>query len=128
MDRLIWLALGGAAGTVARYGVTLWSQQRLGADFPYGTLAVNLAGSFLLGAVMEVGATTELLSPTARLALGIGVMGGFTTYSSFSYETFRFFQNDAWVAGIVNALATFLGCLLATALGVVVTRRLVAGG
>lgn len=124
MDRWLWIALGGALGTVGRYGLTTWSQQRFGLAFPYGTLCVNLVGSFLLAVVMQVGATTEMLSPTAKLALGVGLMGGFTTYSTFSYDTFRLLDEGAWLAGVLNATATFVGCLLATMLGVVLTRRL----
>src|SRR5437763_1175971 len=82
MARLAWISLGGAAGTAARYVLSSWLLRVLGPAFPYGTLAVNVMGSFLLGAVMHVGLQTELLSPTARLVLATGVMGGFTTYST----------------------------------------------
>ena len=89
MDRWFWIGLGGAAGTLARYGLSTWCEQRLGDGFPYGTLAVNVIGSFLLGAIGEIAATTQLLSPTLRLSLSTGVMGGFTTYSSFNNVTIR---------------------------------------
>ncbi|WP_438020269.1 fluoride efflux transporter CrcB [Sorangium sp. So ce315] len=125
MDRLFWISLGGAAGTLARYGLTTWCIQRFGAGFPYGTLAVNVLGSFLLGVIMQVAASTELLSPTLRLGLSTGVMGGFTTYSSFSYETLRLFDDRAWM-GVLNLVVTVVGCLIAGALGMGVVRRLLA--
>ncbi|AUX22335.1 camphor resistance protein CrcB [Sorangium cellulosum] len=126
MERWFWIGIGGAAGTLARYGLSTWCQQRFGADFPYGTLAVNVLGSFLLGAIGEIAAATELLSPTLRLGLSTGVMGGFTTYSSFNNETLRLIQYKTWAAGLANIVITLVGCLLAGVLGMVVARRLVA--
>lgn len=126
MDRWFWIGLGGAAGTLARYGLSTWCQQRFGAGFPYGTLAVNVLGSFLLGVILQIAATTELLSPTLRLGLSTGVMGGFTTYSSFNYETIKLFEDRAWMAGVANVVITVAGCLLAGVLGMAVARRLVA--
>ncbi|MGK3964134.1 fluoride efflux transporter CrcB [Sorangium sp. So ce118] len=126
MDRWFWIGLGGAAGTLARYGLSTWCQQRFGAGFPYGTLAVNVLGSFLLGVILQIAATTELLSPTLRLALSTGVMGGFTTYSSFNYETIKLFEEGAWWVGVLNVVVTVAGCLIAGVLGMAVARRLVA--
>ena len=126
MTRFLWICLGGAAGTGARYLMSGWVQ-RLGGSFPYGTLAVNLLGSFLLGVLMQVALTTNLLSPTLRLALTAGVLGGFTTYSTFNYETLQFFQDGAWLFGTLNVLATVLGCLIAGAFGLFATRWAIAG-
>ncbi|WP_437626604.1 fluoride efflux transporter CrcB [Sorangium sp. So ce1151] len=126
MDRWFWIGLGGAAGTLARYGLSTWCQQRFGAAFPYGTLAVNVIGSFLLGVILQIAASTELLSPTLRLGLSTGVMGGFTTYSSFNYETIKLFEEGAWWVGALNVLITVAGCMIAGVLGIVVARRLVA--
>ena len=72
---------------------------------------------------MHLSLTTELVPPTLRLTLTTGFLGGLTTYSSFNYETLRFFQERAWLAGIVNASVTFVCCLLAGILGVVTARR-----
>jgi CrcB protein len=124
MWRLFLIGLGGALGTLARYGVSIGCQQRFGAAFPYGTLTVNVVGSFFLGAIMHVGLTTDLLSPTMRLALGTGVMGGFTTYSTFNYETLKLFQEGAWLTGIANVLVTLLGGLTAGLLGSLAARKL----
>ncbi len=80
MSRLLWICLGGAVGSGARYLVSTWVLAALGPAFPWGTLAVNAIGSFLLGALMHVGLSTDLLSPTLRIALSTGVLGGFTTF------------------------------------------------
>jgi fluoride exporter len=82
---LLWIALGGAAGTVARYGVGL-ATDKLTATWPIGTLLVNIVGSFLLG-LFTMWLRTPPFSPELRAALTIGLCGGFTTFSTFSYET-----------------------------------------
>ncbi len=117
MSRFFWICLGGAAGTGARYLLSGWALQILGTGYPWGTLAVNLFGSFFIGAVMHAGLTTQLISPTLRLALTTGVLGGFTTYSSFNYETLQLFQDGAWRMGFVNVTVMLLGCLVAGAAG-----------
>jgi len=122
MARILWVSLGGAVGTAARYLLSGWIARRAGGAFPLGTLVVNAAGSLLLGAIMEISLETTLLSPTARLFLTTGVLGGFTTYSTFNYETFRFLQERAWFYGSVNVAATVLGCLAAGAAGVLAAR------
>lgn len=125
MERLFLVCLGGAFGSGARFALSVWLRAVLGAGFPYGTLAVNMIGSFLLGVVMRVGLSSEVLAPTVRLALGTGVLGGFTTYSTFNYETLRLFEDDAILVGFLNIAATLGGCMVAGWLGVVVGRRLV---
>src|SRR5512146_56385 len=127
MGRLLLICLGGAIGTAARYGVSLWAREAIGPGFPYGTLAVNVIGSFLLAVIMYVGTNTELISPTTRLVLGTGVMGGFTTYSSFNYETIQLFQERSIRFGVINLFATVLGCFVAGWLGLALARRLVGG-
>ena len=127
MSRFLWVCLGGALGTGARYLIALWAPRALGTAFPYGTLIVNALGSFLLGAIMHVGLTTTVLSPTARLVLATGVMGGFTTYSTFNYETTQYLREGALALALGNVAATLLLCLLAGALGLAVARWMFGG-
>ena len=126
MARLFWICLGGAFGSGARYLLSGWVLDRFGPAFPSGTLAVNTIGSFLLGALMFLGVEAGMLSPTLRLALTTGVMGGFTTYSTFSYETMRYLQDGAWALALLNVLVTVVGCLVACFLGWA-AAQLVAG-
>lgn len=126
MARFLFICLGGAAGTGARYLLSGWLLRLAGPSFPWGTLAVNVLGSFLLGAIMEVAVATDLLSPTLRLALTTGVMGGFTTYSTFNYETLQSFQQGDWLLGCANLAVTVVLCLAAGGLGIV-AGRLLAG-
>ncbi len=124
MVQLLWISLGGAIGTAARYLLAGWILRSTGPGFPWGTLAVNTIGSFLLGLVMQVALGTTLFSPTLRLTLTTGVMGGFTTYSTFNYETLRAFQDGAWLIAFANLGATVLGCLAAGLLGFTAGRWL----
>lgn len=121
MERFLWICVAGAAGTGTRYLVALWAAQRLGSAFPYGTLAVNLAGCFAIAAVME-SAVALSLSPTVRSAITIGFLGGLTTYSSFNYETTRLLEEGASGAAALNALATIAGAFAAGWLGLLCAR------
>jgi fluoride exporter len=127
MQRFLWICLGGAAGTGLRYLVSGWVLRLAGGSFPYGTLSVNLLGSFLLGTLMHVGLSTEILSPTMRLAATAGLMGGFTTYSTFSYETLRLLQEGAWGLAALNVVVTVAACLFASFLGFLLSRWMVGG-
>ncbi len=124
MSRFLWVCLGGAAGTGARYWLSGWAQ-RSTSGFPVGTLAVNLIGSFLLGILMEIGVAGGMLAPTLRIALTTGVMGGFTTYSTFNYETIQYLRDGAWALGAANLTATVLGCLGAGVGGLAIGRGIV---
>lgn len=126
MARFLWICLGGAAGTGARYLLSGWLLRLAGPAFPWGTLAVNVLGSFLLGLIMEIAVATDLLPPTLRLALTTGLMGGFTTYSTFNYETLQYFQQNDWLLGFANVAATVVVCLTAGGLGIL-AGRLLAG-
>jgi CrcB protein len=126
MARFFWICLGGALGTGGRYLLSGWLA-RVSSGFPWGTLAVNLLGSFLIAVILQVALTTEMIQPTVRLFLTTGVMGGFTTYSTFNYETLSAFQEgNAWL-GLVNLTGMVLGCLVAGLLGIWAGRFLVGG-
>lgn len=117
MERLLWVCFGSALGGGARYLVSGWVMTALGPSFPYGTLAVNTAGSFLLSGLMFAGAEASAIPPMVRLTLATGVMGGFTTYSTFSYETMRYLHEGAWASAVANVSITVIACLGASVLG-----------
>lgn len=117
MERFLWVCFGSALGGGARYLVSGWTLKALGPAFPYGTLAVNVIGSLLLGGLMFAGTEAAAMSPTVRVTLTAGVMGGFTTYSTFSYETMRYVQQGAWGTAVANVLISVAACLLAAMLG-----------
>jgi CrcB protein len=125
VERFLFICLGGAIGTGLRYLTSSLAVRWLGVDFPYGTLIVNVVGSFLIGLIQQVGATSLLIPETTRLFLTVGIMGGLTTYSSFSYETLRLAQIGAWGQAWINVLVTTAVCLGVCFLGIVVGRMIV---
>ena len=128
MARFFWICLGGAIGTGARYLLSAWLLRVTGPGLPYGTLAVNVIGSFLLCLLMQVSLSVESFPPTLRIVLATGVLGGFTTYSAFNYETLDLFQKDAWLLGFANLGITVVACLAAGLLGILAGRLLLGGG
>jgi fluoride exporter len=117
MTRLLLVGAGGFVGTCCRYLLSGWLAKAVGPDFPYGTLAVNLIGSFAIGVLMWIGVNTAALGPDSRLALTTGVLGGFTTYSAFNFETLQLLQARAWRVAALYVGLTLLGCLLVGWLG-----------
>lgn len=125
MERFLVICLGGAIGAGLRYLTSGLAARWLGADFPYGTLIVNIVGSFLIGLIQQIGIASLLIPDTTRLFLTVGIMGGLTTYSSFSYETVRLAQMGAWGEAWVNVLVTTAVCLGVCFLGIAVGRQIV---
>ena len=123
MARLLLVCLGGALGSGLRYGVGWLAVRWLGTDFPFGTLLVNLVGSFAIGVVQEC-ALRGVITEDARLFLAVGVMGGLTTYSAFSYETVRLMQAEAWSRVWLNVAGTTALCLTLSMLGIAAGRAL----
>lgn len=109
--RVLWIAIGGGVGSAARYLLSGWAVRVLGPGFPYGTLLVNALGSLLMGALVTL--DPPALSATARLALGTGVLGGFTTYSAFNHETILLARGGVWAAAAANVGITVATCLAA---------------
>ena len=117
----LWVALGGALGSVARYWVNGLVSEKFGATFPWGTLVINVGGSFIIGVI---GALTlpegRLEAPTRVFAtqfLMIGVCGGYTTFSSFSWQTFNLLREREWLYAGSNVLLSVGLCLIAVGLG-----------
>jgi CrcB protein len=100
------VALGGSIGSVLRWWVSGAVQHTSGATFPWGTFAVNAAGSFAIGLVGAVALERALVSPAARLFVVAGVLGGFTTFSAFSYETLALLRDGQWAAAAGYALGS----------------------
>lgn len=124
VTKLLLIALGGAVGTSLRYGIGIGMVRWLGRGFPFGTLAANILGSFLLGVVMESVGEREVVGVPWKLVLGTGVMGGFTTYSSFNLETIRLAEaGDFGKAGLYLS-ATLIACVVAGLGGIVLVRSI----
>lgn len=124
LQRYLMVAAGGAAGAVLRYAISGFVAQRLGASFPWGTALVNFSGSFLLGVLGVLVSERLALPPQTLTFLGIGVLGGYTTFSTWQYETLRLLENGSWIYGLLNLLGGSLLGLASIVLGVMVGRRL----
>jgi CrcB protein len=126
MGLFLMVCLGGTIGTAVRFLLGVSIQAAFGPSFPVGTLAVNLIGSFLVSLLMYLGVDKGLISTPLRIVLCTGVLGGFTTYSSFNFETLRLWQQGSLGLGFLNVGLTVVGCLVAGALGLL-TGRLLGG-
>lgn len=124
MMTILAIALFGALGCLARYLLSGWVYALAGRGFPYGTLAVNVVGAFLIGLIMEFGLRTTLIPQELRVGLTIGFLGGLTTFSTFSYETFRLLEDGEFITAAVNVLASVLVCLVCTWAGIMTARHL----
>lgn len=125
MNQLIGIALGGAFGSVLRFLVSSGVYQWLGRGFPYGTLAVNLIGSFLIGFLTEVLILQRItFGAEYRAAILVGVLGGFTTFSTFSLETLLLIEQGNLPKAGLNVLISVCACLFATWLGLLTGRTL----
>jgi len=124
MERLLWICLAGALGTGARYLVSLWAVQRFGIAFPYGTLIVNVTGCFLIALIIQLALSIATFPPNLRLALTTGFLGGFTTYSSFNYETTKLLHDGTPGIGLLNFAATVVLSFSAGWLGLWLARSL----
>jgi fluoride exporter len=127
MEKLInvlVVAGGSAIGGVLRYLVSLWTQARGWISFPWATLIVNVVGCFFIMLIVTIAATITMRT-NLRLFLTTGIMGGLTTYSTFDYETTKFFQDGAPLSGFANIGATLVACFIAGLLGIALARVLV---
>jgi len=117
----VWVALGGALGSVARYGCGALAARLVGIAFPWGTLFANVTGSFVIGVLAALLTTDgrQLIAGDARAFLMIGLLGGFTTFSSFSVDTLNLARSGAWGAATANVVASVALSLIAVWLGYV---------
>jgi CrcB protein len=114
--------IGGGIGAVFRYWMYGVAGKLIGADFPYGTLIVNIFGCFMIGFLMSVFEERFIVQPALRIFLTIGILGGFTTFSTFSFETVALLQEGSYFFGVVNIVVTFVGTLTVAWFGLVIGK------
>jgi CrcB protein len=122
-----WVGLGGAVGAVARFAVSRWALARFGASFPVGTLLVNVSGSFVLGVLAGLVTRGAGVPYGARLLLGVGFCGAYTTFSAFAIDTIALAQRPATLAALGNVLVNNALALAAALVGMVLAVRLSGG-
>jgi fluoride exporter len=114
--RIALIAIFGAVGTLARYGLQGLVQIRVGSTFPYGTLLINLTGCFFLGLIGQFTLNRMVISPDWRVAIAVGFFGGYTTFSSFGWETAKMLEDGEWLrATAYVAASVFAGLLMSVA-------------
>jgi fluoride exporter len=122
MLNYILVSAGAAIGGALRFGISSYIQKHISVIFPYGTLVVNIVGSFILGIVMFYLNDKELIGNEFRLFLAIGFCGGFTTFSSFSYETLNLFRDAEFGLAIYNVLLNVVLCLIGIYLAYLISK------
>lgn len=122
MLNYIFVSAGAAIGGALRYGISTYIQKNISVIFPYGTLVVNILGSFILGLIMFYLIEKELIGSEFRLFLTVGFCGGFTTFSTFSYETFILFRDSEFGLAIYNVFLNVGLCLLGIYLAYLISK------
>ena len=121
------IAPAGACGALCRWGISRLAVHWLGEVFPYGTLIANIAGCLLIGFLMHIAIATNLLNPVLRSALTIGFLGALTTFSTFSYETMQYFEESAYLTGLLNIALNIVLCLAGVFVGMIFARTFLGG-
>ncbi len=124
MQIVLYIALFGAVGCLGRYYLSGWVYDLVGRSMPYGTFAVNILGAFIIGFIMEFSLRSSIVSQELRVGLTIGFLGGLTTFSTFSYETFRLLESGQLLQALMNALLSVTACLAFTFVGITAARHL----
>jgi CrcB protein len=121
--RLLLIALFGAIGTMARYGLGGVVQIKMGGAFPYGTLLINLTGCFFLGLIGQATLNRMIISPELRMAIAVGFFGGYTTFSSFGWETAKMLEAGEWLRATAYVAASVVFGLLLSVAGIRLASR-----
>lgn len=124
LSRLLLVLAGGAVGSGARYLVGLWTADQFGATFPWSTIAVNVVGCFLIGLLATLADEAGAIDADTRTLLVVGVLGGFTTFSSFTLDTWRLVEQSETIRGAAYFLASLGVSFIALALGIGLARAL----
>ena len=124
MQTILWISIGAIVGANLRYFVGQSAARLLSSSLPYGTLIINITGSFILGFFLVWTGERVLADPRWRLLIAIGFCGGYTTFSSFAYETFALIEQGRFAASALNVIATNILCLLGVVAGAAIARAI----
>ncbi len=118
MEKFLIISAGAIVGANARYWIGDWAAQKFGTNFPYGTFIINITGSLLIGFFLTLVTERLMIDARWRLLITVGLLGGYTTFSTYAYESFILIFNGQWMTGLINLFgSTFIG-VLAVGLGV----------
>jgi CrcB protein len=124
MEKFLLISTGAILGANARYWLGIWCADRWGTTFPYGTLLINVTGSFILGLFMTLAAERFLIDPRWRFLVAVGFLGAYTTFSTYSYESFSLLSKGQWAAGLMNLFGSSILGILSVGLGVFLGKNI----
>ena len=122
MLKYLLIGTGGFLGSVLRYWTSVNAYKIFGEKFPYGTFVVNVLGCLLIGFISEISENRFLISPEIRIFLMIGFLGGYTTFSTFGYETFMLVQDKDYVTAVANIFLSVIVCLASVWIGTLIAK------
>lgn len=125
MQKIIYVGIGGCIGAIIRYLITMQSSKMFNTSIPAGTLISNVLGGFIIGMIMEISISTDYISPNLKLFLTTGLMGGLTTFSTFSYETISLMNSGSYLLGAGNILLNLFLSLGGVVLGTSLCKMIV---
>lgn len=125
MQKLLYVGIGGCIGACLRYIISVNSPKFFGTKLPFGTLIVNILGGILIGFIMELSLTTDAVSPNLKLFLTTGIMGGLTTFSTFSYETISLFSDGSYFLATLNTCLNLFLSLGGVVLGKFIVSKII---
>ena len=124
MDKVILVGVGGFIGANVRYWLGAWIDQNFGLRFPLGTFIINLSGSLILGFVATLALERALIDPRWRLAIAVGFVGAYTTFSTFTYESIKLIESGSYGLAALNVFASTLLGLIGAAIGIAIARAI----
>ena len=124
MEKFFLISAGAMLGANARYWLGDWAAQKWGTAFPYGTLLINLSGSFILGFFLTLATERLMIDPRWRIFLAVGFLGAYTTFSTYTYESFNLLFHGQWISGVINLFGSTLLGVFAVGLGVTLGKLL----
>jgi fluoride exporter len=124
MEKFLLISVGAVLGANARYWLGDWAAQKWGATFPIGTMIINLTGSLLLGFFMTLATERLMLDPRWRLLFAVGFLGAYTTFSTYTYESFTLLLKGEWLPGLLNLFGSTLLGVIAVGIGVYLGKSL----
>lgn len=125
MEKFLIISAGAVLGANARYWLGDWAAQKWGSTFPFGTLFINVTGSFILGLFMALAIERFHLDPRWRLFFAVGFLGAYTTFSTYSYESFNLVLKGQWLPGLLNLFGSSVAGILAAGMGVYLGKSIV---
>jgi CrcB protein len=124
VENILLISTGAILGANARYWIGIWAAQKWGASFPFGTLLINVTGSLILGFFLYLATDRFLIDPRWRLLVSVGFFGAYTTFSTYTFESYNLLANGLWIQGLINLFGSSIAGVIAVGAGVFLAKLL----